>query len=215
MLDVFQSEAPCFSFPIIRYTGHGNPDGERVTPFKQTGNLTQKGDHDFNMKRNEFTSVEDKSQKQVGPEDHLRPLSGTMYQYKTEVQRWYKPYAYVDHPTKVDAPDHLFQDGELDMQTHKQQEFREYNYNKRQGPVKSEDTLKPLQGKLRSKSETRKQFEGHTGERALQARPSTGLSRKGFVQSCQWFAYFVVEFLFLFVASWLLNNKGKGPNLVG
>jgi len=131
------------------------------------------------MKRNDYSTLDDdKSSKYGAPEDHLRPLTGTMYQYKTEVQRWYKPYVYVDHTEKVDHPDHLFQEGEFDMQTHKQQEFREYNY-KRQGNLKTEDNLKPMKGKLRSKSETRNQYNGQFGEHTLPARPSTGLARKG------------------------------------
>jgi len=72
----------------------------------------------------------------------------------------------------------LVREGDMDLKTHKNSEYQ-YVEVAKQGPAKVQDNLKPLEGKLKGKSETQKQYEWKGGERSQMARPETAMLREG------------------------------------
>ena len=71
----------------------------------------------------------------------------------------------------------MFPDGDFDWDTNKNADFRSHNVRKMENR-KAEDNLKPLQGKLKDKSVSKKQFVAKQADRTLAARPTTTMIRQ-------------------------------------
>ena len=72
----------------------------------------------------------------------------------------------------------LAREGHIDWNTHKNSEYQ-YHDVSRQDLARVPDNLKPLEGKLKGKSETQKQFDWKQAERMKNARPSTAMLNEG------------------------------------
>ena len=72
----------------------------------------------------------------------------------------------------------LAREGHIDWNTHKNSEYQNHDVS-RQDLARVPDNLKPLEGKLKGKSETQKQFDWKQAERMKNARPSTAMLNEG------------------------------------
>ena len=87
-------------------------------------------------------------------------------------------YQQAQRVSKARPSTSLANKGDMDMKTHKNLDYQYVNAPK-QGLAKVQDNLKPMEGKLKSKSETQKQYDWKQAERSQKARPETAMLREG------------------------------------
>ncbi len=84
----------------------------------------------------------------------------------------------VERTTKARPNTSMVKNGDFDWQTNKKADFKGHDVRK-QEKMKAEDNLKPLEGKLKGKTESKSQFDGKQADRTLVVRPNTTMMREG------------------------------------
>jgi len=150
---------------------------DKVTSVRPSTAMFQDGDYDWETnKRADYRQHDLQRQELVRARDNLRPLDGKLA-HETEARRQFDGKA-VERTTKARPNTSMLRDGDFDWETHKKAEFRSHEVQK-QEKIKAQDNLKPLEGKLKDKTESKRQYDGKQAERTQAARPSTSMLQEG------------------------------------
>ena len=139
--------------------------------------MFQGGDHNWETnKRSDYRQHELQRQELARARDNLRPLDGKLAD-ETEARRQFDGKA-AERTTKARPNTSMLRDGDFDWETNKKADFRSHEVQK-QERMKAQDNLKPLEGKLKDKTESKRQYDGKQGDRTQAARPATSMLQEG------------------------------------
>jgi len=144
---------------------------------RPTTALLTEGDFDWETHKGaEYKHHDVKRQEYSKAQDNLKPFEGKLKD-KSESKKQFDGKQ-AERTNMARPTTALLTEGDFDWETHKGAEYKHHDV-KRQEYLKAQDNLKPFEGKLKDKSESKKQFDGKQAERTNMARPTTALLTEG------------------------------------
>ena len=151
--------------------------GERTNQARPNTSMLREGDFDWETnKKAEYKEHQLSKQEILKAQDNLKPLQGKL-KNKSESKNQYDGRQ-GERSNKVRPSTAMLTEGDFDWETKTNSEYKEHKFSK-QEPLKIHDNLKPFEGRLKDKSESKKQYDGRQGERTNKARPSTAMLTDG------------------------------------
>ena len=154
----------------------GRP-AERVAIARPSTTLAREGDMNWQTNKNsDYMSHDVSKQGKVNIEDNLNPFQGK-FKDKSESRKQYDGKQ-TERTSMARPGTTMLREGDFDWDANKKSDYKAHELN-RQEQTKVKDNLKPFEGKLKDKSESKKQYDGKQAERTSMARPGTTMLREG------------------------------------
>jgi hypothetical protein len=139
--------------------------------------MLREGDFDWEAnKKSDYKKHELTKQEQIKAQDNLKLFEGKLRD-KSESKKQYDGKQ-AERTNMVRPGTTMLREGDFDWETNKQADYKHHEL-RRQEISKAQDNLKPFEGKLKGKSESKKQFDGKQADRTTLARPGTTMLREG------------------------------------